>query len=230
MQGTVRICMALLMFCVSYASFGQFKHSEFYGVAKFSIGMGMNSYTYQSVLEGTSADVPQSMQIDLGTGFIPEFGLGFKVSDFFYVETSLFFSKTQNFYSTQAAGLVLEEGYSFNRSAILLNGKYYVPVNKKFVMDFFMGVSYSMPQELTVQMSGYSEVINYAGSNGFQGGFAGNFILGAVSISGGLRYRLERFSIKPNQVLPQDFEIMNPSFDRISSSGIDLIFSCQYNF
>ena len=87
-----------------------------------------------------------------------------------------------------------------------------------------------VPQQLIVKMSGYTETINYAGTNGLQAGFAGNYLLGDVSFSGGIRYRLERFNIKKNQELPINFMTINPNFEQISSSGIDVVLSVQYNF
>ena len=208
----------------------QFEHSEFYAVGRFGIGMGMNSYSYFSELEGSSIAVPSSIQIDLGSGFIPELGLGLKIDEFIYVETSVSFAKTEDFYMALSGGNEVLQGYSFNRYAIQLNGKYYVPVNKLFVMDFNAGLSVTIPEQLVVKMKGYTEIINYAGSNGLQAGFAGNYINGALTGSAGIRYRLERFTLKQNQDLPENFETLNPSFSKISSSGIDLVFSILYNF
>jgi hypothetical protein len=97
-------------------------------------------------------------------------------------------------------------------------------------MDFNAGLSVTIPEQLVVKMKGYTEIINYAGSNGLQAGFAGNYINGALTGSAGIRYRLERFTLKQNQDLPENFETLNPSFSKISSSGIDLVFSILYNF
>ena len=215
---------------VSFSASAQFKHSEFYAVGRFSFGMAMNSYTYQSELEGTSTDIPRTLQIELGSGIIPELGFGFKLVKNIYVESSLSYAKTSDFYTTQGANGPNEQGYSFNRYAIQINGKYFVPINEKFVMEFNGGASLSMPQELIVKMSGYTEIIQYSGSNGLQGGFSGVYLLGDVSLSGGLRYRLERFTIKADQDLPDNFETLNSNFNKISSSGIDVAFSVFYNF
>jgi hypothetical protein len=210
--------------------FTQFEHSEFYLVGRYGFGMGMNSYTYFSNLEGTSGSTPSTIPIDLGSGMIPEIGVGLKITDFFYFESSVFYSKSEDFYSTTSSAGSTEQGYSFNRYAILLNAKYYVPVNEKFVMDFYGGMSITIPEELIVKMGGYTETIRYSGSNGVQTGFAGNYIFGSVAASLGIRYRLERFTIKDNQELPNDFETLNPSFEKISSSGIDVVISVLYNF
>ncbi|MGB0390429.1 MAG: hypothetical protein ACPGRC_05580 [Salibacteraceae bacterium] len=224
---SIIIAILLIFPAIGYSQFG---HSEFYLVGRFGFGMGMNSYTYFSNLEGTSGSLPTSIQIDLGSGMIPEVGVGLKLTDFFYFESSVFYTKSEDFYSTTSSTGTTTQGYSFNRYAILLNGKYYVPVNEKFVMDFFGGMSITIPQELIVKIGGFMESINYSGSNGLQAGFSGNYILGSVSTSFGIRYRLERFTIKENQDLPVDFETLNPSFEKISSSGIDVVFSIQYNF
>jgi hypothetical protein len=210
--------------------FSQFKHSEFYLAGRFGIGMGMNSYTYFSDLDGTASKLPSSIQIELGSGLIPEIGVGLKVADFFYFETSVTFAKTNNFYTAKTPNGESEQGYSFNRYAIQLNAKYFVPVNEKFVMDFYGGLSITIPQELVIKIGGYTEVLRYGGSNGMQGGFAGNYIMGPVTASFGIRYRLERFTLKEKQTLPNDFKILNPSFDKISSSGIDVLFTVIYNF
>ena len=222
------VLIAILI--LSFEANAQFGHSEMYLLGRFSIGMGMNSYTYQSELEGTSSDVPRSIQIELGSGLIPEVGIGLKLYRDFYVESSLSYAKTTDFYTTQGVNGPNEQGYSFNRYAIQLNGKYYIAVNEKFVMDFNGGMSFTMPQELQVKISGFSEAIQYSGSNGLQAGFAGNYVLSKVSFSAGIRYRLERFTLKENQDLPLNFESLNPNFEKISSSGIDLAFSAQFNF
>ncbi|MFT6324217.1 MAG: hypothetical protein ACJAWO_001779, partial [Halieaceae bacterium] len=163
-------------------------------------------------------------------GIIPELGFGFKLVENIYVETSVSYAKTTDFYTTTGVNGINEQGYSFNRYVIQLNGKYFVPINKRFVMDFNGGASFSMPQELIVKMSGYTEVIKYSGSNGLQVGFAGVYLLGNVSFSGGLRYRLERFTRKQGQDVPANFDVLNPNFDKISSSGVDVAFSFFYNF
>lgn len=230
MSISVRNYLILIFVFISTNIFAQFGHSEFYAVSKFGFGMGMNSYTYNSSLDGTSSDIPKSIQIELGTGSIPEIGVGLKLMESVYVEVAVSYSHTQDFYAIQSSNETKEQGYSFHRYAILIGGKYYVPVNENFVMDFNAGFSYSLPQELVVKMSGYTESIKYAGTNGLQFGFAANYRVGAVSFSGGLRYRFEGFSIKPHQQLPDDFETLNPSFQKISSTGIDIIFGAQYNF
>lgn len=219
-----------ILFLISLGVFSQFNHSEFYMVGRFGLGMGMNSYTYFSNLDGTTGSNPVSLQLELGSGLIPEIGFGFKMADQFYFESSLFYSKSEDFYSTISSYGENEQGFSFNRYAILLNGKYYVAVNEKFVMDFYAGMSITIPQDLIVKIGGTTEVIKYSGSNGLQTGFSGNYVMGALSGSAGIRYRLERFTIEENQDLPSDFLELNPSFDKISSSGIDIVFSVQYNF
>ena len=230
MQSTIRVCMVLMAMCISHVSLAQFKHSEVYGIFKFGIGMGMNNYTYFSNLDGNQADSPKNLQIELGSGLIPEIGIGLQLADMVYVEASVSYSNTQDFYDSKSGGQVYTQGYSFKRYAILLGGKYYVPVNEKLIMDFNGGFSYSLPQDLIVKMTGYTESIKYAGTNGLQLGFAANYVLGSVSFSGGLRYRFEGFEIKPNQQLPNDFEALNPNFNKISSAGIDVLFGLQYNF
>ncbi len=222
--------LLLIFVLVSFENFAQFGHSEFYAVGKFGFGMGMNSYTYNSNLNGTSMDLPRSIQIELGTGSIPEIGIGLKITEAVYVEASVSYSFTQDFYKSGSGNEIFEQGYSFHRYAILIGGKYYVPVSEKFVMDFNGGFSYSLPEDLIVKMSGYTESIKYAGTNGLQFGFSGNYRVGVVSFSGGLRYRFEGFSIKPHQQLPDDFESLNPNFQKISSTGIDVLFGAQYNF
>ena len=226
----MRHCFTILIFLTSITGVAQFKHSEFYAVTRFAFGMGMNSYTYRSELEGNMVDIPRAIQIELGKGLIPEIGLGFKLTKNVYVETSISYSRTSNFYTTKGVNGINEQGYSFNRYAIQLNGKYFVPVTEKFLLGFNGGGSFSMPKELVVKMSGYIESIKYAGSNGLQAGFTGNYILGIVSFSGGIRYRLERFTIKPHQDLPNNFKAINPNFNKINSSGIDLVFSVLFHF
>ena len=91
MQKITLICFLVLPFGL----IAQFNVSEFYAVGRFSFGMGMNSYTYKSELGGRAPHLPKSLQIELGSGLIPEIGVGFKIASGFYVETSVFYSKTQ---------------------------------------------------------------------------------------------------------------------------------------
>jgi hypothetical protein len=226
MQKTIII----LLITIPSLGFSQFGVSEYYLSAKFGLGMGMNSYTYQSVQNGTSQDHPKFIQLDLGSGFAPEIALGLKLTRDVYVETSVSYVLNTNFYMTKSGSENIEQGYSFNRFNIKLNGKYYVEINQTFMLDFSAGISYSIPEELIVKIGLETEQIHYAGSVGFQAAFGGNYVVHDITFSGGIRYRLERFSIKPNQDLPLDFKTINPSFSNISSSGIDVLLGAQYNF
>jgi hypothetical protein len=222
--------LVFLFLLIPGLSFSQFGVSEFYLSPKIAFGMGMNSYTYESNLTSTVTNTPKFVQLDLGSGISPEIALGFKITNNVYVESAVAWIKNKNFYETSLAGETYEQGYSFNRFNLQLSAKYYVEINPKFLLDFYGGISYSVPKDLIVKIGGTTEEIKYAGSIGTQGGFGGNYILGNVCLNGGIRYRLERFAIKPNQTLPDDFNILNPSFQQISSSGIDVIISAAYNF
>tara|TARA_R110002050_G_scaffold245367_1_gene382951 strand:- start:12457 stop:13137 length:681 start_codon:yes stop_codon:yes gene_type:complete len=222
--------LTILLISFPLIGFSQFGVSEYYLAPRFGIGMGMNSYSYFSSVNGTITDEPIFVQMELGNGMSPEVALGFKLIKDVYVETSLGYVIHKDFYSTQSGGQTVQQGYSFNRFNLQLNGKYYVPINDKFILDFFGGIAYSIPKDLIVKIGGKTEIIRYAGSTGMQFGFGGDYVLGDISLHGGIRYRLERFTIKPNQKLPTDFSFLNPGFDNISSSGIDLIFSVQFNF
>ena len=222
--------ITILLFSVPILVFSQFGVSEFYVTGNLGVGMGMNSYTYQTIEEGASQDHPKFVQLDLGSGFAPELGLGLKLTRDVYVETSVSYIINQDFYFAKSGKKTIEQGFSFNRFTIQLNGKYYVEVNKSFLLDFLGGISYSIPEELHVKVGAADEFIQYAGSVGFQGGFGGNYVVDVVTFRAGIRYRLERFTIKPKQKLPMDFDKINPNFQNISSSGIDLVFGIQYNF
>ena len=210
--------------------FSQFNHSEFYATARMAFGMGMNSYTYQTVLDGSSIEQPKTVQLDLGSGLSPELALGFKLTDYVYVETSLSYTLNQDFYTTGSGNQTNEQGYSFKRFNIQLNGKYFEEISETFLLDFSGGLAFSMPQELLVKVSGTTESIDYAGNVGLQAGFGANYILNHFNFNGGIRYRLERFTIKPNQDLPLSFDEVNPNFKQINSSGIDVVLAVQYNF
>lgn len=227
---TMQKLLFIFIFFIPALGFSQFGVSEFYLAPRFGIGMGMNSYSYHSSVGGTVTDQPKFIQMELGNGISPELALGLKLTRDIYVESSVGYVMNKDFYQTKLAGETVEQGYSFNRFNLQINGKYFVQVNEKFFLDFFGGIAYSIPEDLIVKIGGQTETIRYAGSTGMQLGFGGDYVLGNVSLHGGIRYRLERFTIKPNQKLPVDFTTLNSNFDTISSSGIDVIFSVQYNF
>lgn len=222
--------ITILLFAIPGIGFSQFGVSEFYVSGNVSLGMGMNSYTYESVLEGTALDPPKFIQLDLGSGIAPELVLGLKLTYGIYVEASVGYIINQDFYFAQSGKQSIEQGYSFNRFNLQLNGKHYVEVNEQFLLDFSAGISYSIPEELVVKIGGETETINYAGSIGFQGAFGGDYTVDVVTFKAGIRYRLERFTIKPRQDLPMNFESINANFQNISSSGIDIVLGIQYNF
>ena len=224
-----RIFITVLL-VIPTLGFSQFNQSEFYATARMAFGMGMNSYTYRTVLDGASVEQPKTVQLDLGSGMSPEIALGFKLTDYVYIETSLSYTLNQDFYTTHSGNQTNEQGYSFKRFNIQLNGKYFEEITESFLLDFSGGMAFSMPQELLVKVSGTTESIDYAGGVGIQAGFGANYRVSDFNFNGGIRYRLERFTIKPNQNLPQSFNGINPNFDQISSSGIDVVFAVQYNF
>ena len=208
----------------------QFGVSEFYVSANTSFSVGMNNYTYRSTIGGQNSETPQFIQLELGSGVSAEMALGLKLSTGFYAETSLIYMFNREFYNVNSGSEILEQGYSFNRYNIQLNGVHFVDISPQILLDFRLGVAYSIPDELIVKIGTETESIRYSGSAGFQAGFGFNYRFHELSFHGGLRYRLERFSIKPNQTLPDQFKVINNQFDNISSSGIDILIGVQYNF
>ena len=208
----------------------QFGVSEYYVSANSSFSVGMNNYTYRSTVGGQNTETPQFIQLELGSGISAEAALGLKLSKGFYAETSLIYMFNQEFYNVNSGNQDLEQGYSFNRYNIQLNGVHFIDVSPQLLLDFRLGVAYSIPDELIVKIGTETETMKYSGSAGFQAGFGFNFRFKELSFHGGLRYRLERFSIKANQTLPDQFEVINSQFDNISSSGIDILLGIQYNF
>lgn len=208
----------------------QFGTSEFYTITKVGFGMGMNSYTYNTVVNSSSSDETSSLQIDLGKGISPEVGLGLKLADYVYLETSISYTLNKEFYNTQYNGQVYQQGYSFNRFNIHFNGQYFVEVNPDFLLDFNAGILYSIPQNLVIKLNGSTQNINYAGATGLQAGFGANYVIRNFNFKAGIRYRFERFNIKPKQDLPNSFKTLNSNFDQISSNGIDVLLAIRYNF
>jgi hypothetical protein len=222
--------ITFILFSIPLIAFTQFGTSEFYTIAKIGFGMGMNSYTYNTVINSSSSDEVKSLQIDLGKGISPEVGLGLKLSNYIYLETSLSYTLNKEFYNTQYNGQVYQQGYSFNRFNFQLNGKYFVEVNPNFLLDFNAGILYSIPDDLIIKLNGNTESISYAGSTGLLAGFGCNYIVRDFNFKAGIRYRFERFNIKPKQNLPDHFNTLNSNFDQISSNGIDVLLAIQYNF
>ncbi|UTW68104.1 outer membrane beta-barrel protein [bacterium SCSIO 12643] len=210
--------------------FAQFGTSEFYAVTKIGFGMGMNSYTYNTVLNNSLSDGTKSLQIELGKGFSPEVGLGLKLTNLVYLETSLSYTINKEFYNTQYSGQIQEQGYSFNRFNFHLNGKYFVEVNPTFLLDFNAGLLYSIPNDLIIKLNNETHRINYAGTTGIQAGFGATYVVNNFNFKAGIRYRIERFNIKPKQNLPYYFEYLNSNFNQINSNGIDILLAVRYHF
>lgn len=226
----MKLLITLLVLILPMQLLAQFGVSEYYVSANSSFSIGMNNYTYLSTLDGQNAENPQFIQLELGSGISAELALGLKLTKYFYAETSLIYMRNQDFYTVNSGGNTVDQGFSFNRFNIQLNGKFFEEISQKLLLDFSMGVAYSIPDELIVKIGTETESIKYAGSAGFQAGFGFNYRIESVSIHGGLRYRLERFTIKSNQGLPDQFKVINADFGNISSSGIDILIGVQYNF
>ena len=204
----------------------QLPKSDFYIIGRYAIGMGMSEYNYNSTLNGSASDSPKSIQLDMGSGLIPEIGLGINLKRNLFVEYSLCYFINNSFFETNTG----TQGYSFNRFNFSLSGKYFVEINQKIALDFSVGGSYYIPNELTINMYGIEEKIKYIGNVGMQAGFGGSYILNQFLLNGGLRYRYESYSKKTNQSLPPDFNEINPHLEFISSNGIDVVFSVIYHF
>ena len=222
--------IAIFIFSIPVQLFAQFGISEYYVSANSSLSIGMNNYTYLSSLNGQSSEKPTFIQLELGSGMSTELALGLKITKNFYAETSVIYMFNRDFYNVNSGNQTIEQGYSFNRFNIQLNGKHYVEISEALLLDFSIGVAYSIPDELIVKISSEIETIKYSGTAGFQAGFGFNYLMQSWCLHGGLRYRLERFAMKANQDLPDQFKTLNPNLENISSSGIDLLIGVQYNF
>lgn len=222
--------MRKLFFIISLFSsllgWSQLPKSDFYLIGRYGIGMGMSEYNYNSTVNGSFSDAPKTIKLDMGSGLIPELGLGINLKRNLYVEYSISYFFNNSFFKTSGS----TQGYSFNRFSFNLNGKYFVEINSKIALDFSIGGSYYIPNELTIQMYGIEEKIKYIGNVGMQVGFGGSFILKQFLLNGGIRYRYESYSKKTNQPLPPDFNEINPHLEFISSNGIDVVFSVIYHF
>jgi hypothetical protein len=114
-------------------------------------------------------------------------------------------------------------GFSFN-------GKYYVEVSETFLLDFSAGITYRVPKNLEVKISGIEESVEYGGSMGGQLAFGGNYVFDKVALNAGIRYRYETYYLKSKQQLPDNFIALNPQFEKVNSNGIDVVFSVMYLF
>lgn len=226
----MRQTILLLLFVIPLTVFSQFNDDEFYVFTKFGVGMAMSQYSYAYYPNTTTQDAPNTLKIPVGSGYVPEISLGFKLIKGFYFESSVSYVFNQDYYDTPNGNQTLTQGYSFNRLCFGFNGKYFVEISDVFLLDFSAGITYRIPQNLQVTVSNVEQTMQYEGSLGGQLGFGGSYVFNKLVLNGGIRYRYETYYLKTKQALPQDFLILNSQFEKIEANGIDVVISAFYNF
>ncbi len=214
-----KLLILLLFFpFIAQAQLGDY---NFYFGARFGYAFGLNDYEYL-VSEGEDMYGDSiSTFYSPGNSWVPELVFGIKMTRNFYMEAGYAYFANRNHvdFGTTAP---YPEGYTFNRSAFLINAFYYVNITRQLNLYMGGGAAYYMPSKLHMEVLNTKETINYAGTFGMQGGFGFSYTVKFVSFQAGVRYRWETYQLKDEQTVSEQRLIDNPEMGSMNASAFDI--------